>query len=73
MNLLLKKILSFFTNNLCDNKFKFKNINFHCNNSIECLINIDIPTNKNKWTAAFAELHYNIDGNRFIVTTEVKI
>ncbi|WP_162298294.1 PhoPQ-activated protein PqaA family protein [Candidatus Aquarickettsia rohweri] len=71
MNLVLKKILSFFTNNLCDNKFKFKNINFHCNNISECLINIDIPNNK--WTAAFAELHYNIDGNRFIVTTEVKI
>ena len=73
MNLIFKKALSFFTSNLCDNKFKSKNINFHCDNNSECSINIDIPTYKNKWTASFAELHYNINGSIFIITTEVKI
>ena len=72
-NLFLKKIFSYFTNNLCDTSFKSKDIAFTCIEEHKCNINIDLIDNINKWQASFAELHYKIGGKNFIITTEVKI
>ena len=48
-------------------------VKFSCENTNPCQINAKLPTYEKGWQASFVELHYEIEGKEFVITTEVGI
>jgi PhoPQ-activated pathogenicity-related protein len=73
---MLKKVLSylpFVEKNSCDQKYVAKDVSFACDDGAPCSIHIDVPRHSQGWQASFAELHYQLRGYDFVVTTEVLV
>jgi PhoPQ-activated pathogenicity-related protein len=58
---------------VCDTCYKEQEIIFNCTENSICHIDVDLPIAKKGWQASFVELYYNIEGRKFIITTEVDI
>jgi PhoPQ-activated pathogenicity-related protein len=58
---------------VCDTCYEERLVTFNCESDKPC--NIDVPLNQfdKGWQASFAELHYNIDGQEFVITTTIGI
>jgi PhoPQ-activated pathogenicity-related protein len=73
LHLLRKKIISIFFDNVCDNCYTEKIINFACEENTPCKVTIPLTSFNKGWQASFVEAHYDINHVPFISTTEVNI
>ncbi len=71
--LLFKKLLNYFFISMGDNCYKEKDISFDCKDGGACHAEITSLSPAKGWQASFAELHYKLGRETFIVTTEVNI
>lgn len=71
-NMLVKKLQSFFSNSLCDQKYSSSDIDFKCLDG-NCDITIDTSSTKIGHHANFVEVEYHISGRVFTLTTETAI
>jgi len=72
-HLMIKRGFSFFRSDLCDRHYDPRNIEFSCANGELCEIKAYSPECSQGWQASFVEMHYNIDGREFVISTEVDI
>jgi len=69
-----KYIRHFFSMSLCDTCYYESEVEFHCSETDTCKIEVPLLSPKTPaWRAAFVELHYEIEGRSFILSTEVSI
>jgi PhoPQ-activated pathogenicity-related protein len=70
----IKAIISNYVDiSFCDTCYKSQEVKFTCEDNVTCQINAEIPQHDKGWQASFVELHYNIAGKEFVITTEVGI
>ena len=58
---------------LCDTCYEEQEVSYNCEANDPCHIDVDLPSTKKGWHASFVELHYNLSGKEFVVTTEIDI
>ena len=63
----------YLTISFCDTCYEMQEVKFSCENTNPCQINAKLPTYEKGWQASFVELHYEIEGKEFVITTEVGI
>jgi PhoPQ-activated pathogenicity-related protein len=57
----------------CDTCYEMQEVKFACENTNSCQISAQLPLYEKGWQASFAELHYEVEGKEFVITTEVGI
>ena len=72
-HLLVKKISSYFSKNLCDNCYTEQKVEFFCEQGYQCKIEVPLSSVQKGWQASFVELEYLINDVSFIITSEVQI
>ncbi|MBP6216993.1 MAG: hypothetical protein KA436_00225 [Oligoflexales bacterium] len=71
-HLLKKRIRLFFSMEVCDTCYVAQEVPLTCEGA-SCEIITQSPAIKKGWQASFLELHYDIDGTDFVLSTEVHI
>ncbi len=64
---------SYFSDTICDGCYIEQIIPVTCSDTGSCKMQVALPPIKQGWQASFLELYYNVDHNRFIVTTECNV
>ncbi|MBY0379308.1 MAG: PhoPQ-activated pathogenicity-related family protein [Rickettsiales bacterium] len=72
-HLLVKKIASYFSKNLCDNCYIEQKVEFFCEQGYRCQIEMPLLRVQKGWQASFVEIEYLINDISFIITSEVQI
>ena len=72
-HLFKKKIVSFFSSELCDRCFDQQKVGFETNADAKAQVVAILPSFEQGWQASFLELHYNVDDHEFVITTEVNL
>lgn len=73
VHLMFRKMFYKFSGSMGDNCYTEKIIPFDCEKNTSCKVQVFLPQFKKGWQASFVELHYDIKGTDFVITTEVNI